>query len=388
MKNEQSKTNALLSQVTRQEVAHGSDIWPVIEQELAHLADEPETITALTAPTVADVFSGDASTDLVRVYLHQIGAVSLLSAEEEVTLAKQLQAGLKAEKLLAKAIKNPDETARLRRRVALGRQAQRRLTEANLRLVVNVAKHYLQRGMNFLDLIQEGNVGLLKAVEKFDPTLGYRFSTYAIWWIRQAIGRAMANQTRTIRIPVHVRAMINRVTEIERRWLLETGREPSAHEIALELEFLSEAEVQAIKSYQSIGTPLDRALQERWQAAARKVRRIKRIPREPVSLNALIGSEENSSLDEFVEAENEGSEAAITASSLKEHVHVALQHLTPQEREVLVMRHGLADDQALTLEEVGRKFGVTRERIRQIEGRALRKLRHPMRSNILKDYRR
>jgi RNA polymerase primary sigma factor len=323
-----------------------------------------------------------------RVYLHQIGAVSLLSAEEEVALAKQLQAGLKAKKRLAKAIRNPDETARLQQRVALGRQAQRHLTEANLRLVVDVAKHYLHRGMNFLDLIQEGNIGLLKAVEKFDPTLGYRFSTYATWWIRQAIGRAMANQTRAIRIPVHVRAIINRVTEIEHRWLLETGREPSAREIAVELEFLSEDEVQAIKSYQSNGTPLSGALEDRWQAAARKVRRIKWIPREPVSLNALIGSEENSSLAEFVEAENEGSEATVTASSLKEHMRLVLQDLSPQEREVLITRHGLADDLALTLEEVGRKFGVTRERIRQIEGKALRKLRHPMRSNILKDYRR
>ncbi|HHY38208.1 MAG TPA: RNA polymerase sigma factor RpoD [Clostridia bacterium] len=275
---------------------------------------------------------GIALDDPVRMYLKEIGKVPLLTAEEEVELAKRIEAG--------------DE------------EAKRRLTEANLRLVVSIAKKYVGRGMLFLDLIQEGNLGLIKAVEKFDYRKGYKFSTYATWWIRQAITRAIADQARTIRIPVHMVETINRLIRVSRQLLQELGREPMPEEIAEEMDI-----------------PVER------------VREIMKIAQEPVSLETPIGEEEDSHLGDFIEDEEAPAPAeAASFLLLKEQLEEVLDSLTPREQKVLRLRFGLDDGRARTLEEVGQVFGVTRERIRQIEAKALRKLRHPSRSKKLKDY--
>jgi RNA polymerase primary sigma factor len=275
---------------------------------------------------------GVAIDDPVRMYLKEIGRIDLLTAEEEVELAKGIEAG--------------DEEAR------------RRLAEANLRLVVSIAKRYVGRGMLFLDLIQEGNLGLIKAVEKFDYRKGYKFSTYATWWIRQAITRAIADQARTIRIPVHMVETINKLVRINRQLLQELGRDPTPEEIAAEMDIPPE-----------------------------RVREIMKIAQEPVSLETPIGEEEDSHLGDFIEDEDALAPAeAASFILLKEQLEEVLETLTPRERDVLRLRFGLIDGRARTLEEVGQKFNVTRERIRQIEAKALRKLRHPTRSKKLKDY--
>lgn len=270
--------------------------------------------------------------DPVRMYLKEIGKVPLLSADEEIQLAKRME--------------NGDEMAR------------KRLAEANLRLVVSIAKRYVGRGMQFLDLIQEGNLGLIKAVEKFDYTKGYKFSTYATWWIRQAITRAIADQARTIRIPVHMVETINKLIRVQRQLLQELGREPQPEEIAKVMKL-----------------PVER------------VREIQKISQEPVSLETPIGEEEDSHLGDFIQDENVPVPAEAAAFTLlKEQLVEVLSTLTEREQKVLRLRFGLDDGRARTLEEVGKEFNVTRERIRQIEAKALRKLRHPSRSRKLKDY--
>ena len=287
---------------------------------------EEETDIDLSIP------EGISIDDPVRMYLKEIGRVPLLSADEEIALAKRMEAG--------------DE------------EAQKELAEANLRLVVSIAKRYVGRGMLFLDLIQEGNLGLIKAVEKFDYNKGYKFSTYATWWIRQAITRAIADQARTIRIPVHMVETINKLIRVSRQLLQQLGREPSPEEIA-----------------------------EAMEISVERVREIMKIAQEPVSLETPLGEEEDSHLGDFIEDQDAPAPAeAASFMLLKEQLEEVLDTLTEREERVLRLRFGLDDGRARTLEEVGQNFGVTRERIRQIEAKALRKLRHPSRSRKLKDF--
>ncbi len=301
--------------------------------------------------------------DPVRMYLKEIGKVSLLSASEEIDLAMKIEAGVAATEELDRIDEEGIEiTRRERRRLTrienVGMDAKQQLIEANLRLVVSIAKRYVGRGMLFLDLIQEGNLGLIRAVEKFDYTKGFKFSTYATWWIRQAITRAIADQARTIRIPVHMVETINKLVRIQRQLLQELGREPTPEEIGKEM-----------------GLPAER------------IREIQKISQEPVSLETPIGEEEDSQLGDFIE-----DDAAIVppdAASfmmLQEQLASVLEGLAERERKVIMLRFGLEDGHPRTLEEVGREFGVTRERIRQIESKTLSKLRHPSRSSKLKDY--
>ncbi|MBV8073844.1 MAG: RNA polymerase sigma factor RpoD [Candidatus Eremiobacteraeota bacterium] len=287
--------------------------------------------------------------DPVRMYLKEIGRVPLLSMEDEKTLAMAIERG---EMEIAK---NGASDSKL---IQEGEEAKRQLTEANLRLVVSIAKKYVGRGMLFLDLIQEGNLGLIRAVEKFDYRKGYKFSTYATWWIRQAITRALADQARTIRIPVHMVETINRLIKISRQLLQELGRDPSVEEIAAEMGLTPE-----------------------------KVREVIKISQEPISLETPIGEEEDSHLGDFIEDQEAIAPAeAASVLLLKEKMADVLRNLTERERKVLVLRFGLEDGHQRTLEEVGQEFGVTRERIRQIEAKALRKLRHPSRGKALRDY--
>jgi len=296
--------------------------------------------------TIADGLSLD---DPVRMYLKEIGRVPLLSMEQEKSLAMRIEAG---------ELEQSRDGSADWKIVDGGEEAKRQLTEANLRLVVSIAKKYVGRGMLFLDLIQEGNLGLIRAVEKFDYRKGYKFSTYATWWIRQAITRALADQARTIRIPVHMVETINRLIKVSRQLLQELGREPAVEEIATAMGLTPE-----------------------------KVREVMKISQEPISLETPIGEEEDSHLGDFIEDQEAVAPAeAASVMLLKEKMQDVLQNLTERERKVLVLRFGLEDGHQRTLEEVGQEFGVTRERIRQIEAKALRKLRHPSRGKALKDY--
>ena len=310
--------------------------------------------------TLIDSFGLD---DPVRMYLKEIGKVNLLTADEETELAKAMTAGMEMKNMLETMERegepiSDEMRAEAEKSIKAGEAAQKRLAEANLRLVVSIAKRYVGRGMLFLDLIQEGNLGLIKAVEKFDYTKGYKFSTYATWWIRQAITRAIADQARTIRIPVHMVETINKVIRVSRQLLQELGHDPAPEEIAEEM-----------------GMPVD------------KVREILKIAQEPVSLETPIGEEEDSHLGDFIPDEDasEPSEAA-SYTLLKEQLVDVLSTLTPREEKVLKLRFGIEDGRTRTLEEVGKEFNVTRERIRQIEAKALRKLRHPSRSKKLRDF--
>ena len=307
----------------------------IVDDTSQNVQDDDDIVDTQDAEEVEidlSVPEGISIDDPVRMYLKEIGRVPLLTAEEEVALAKQMEAG--------------DE------------EAQRRLAEANLRLVVSIAKRYVGRGMLFLDLIQEGNLGLIKAVEKFDYNKGYKFSTYATWWIRQAITRAIADQARTIRIPVHMVETINKLIRVQRQLLQELGRDPAPEEIA-----------------------------EVMEISVERVREIMKIAQEPVSLETPIGEEEDSHLGDFIEDHDAPAPAEVASFMLlKEQLEEVLDTLTAREEKVLRLRFGLDDGRARTLEEVGQNFGVTRERIRQIEAKALRKLRHPSRSRKLKDF--
>jgi RNA polymerase primary sigma factor len=340
----------------------------VIDDVMKMLAEDGVEIIDAGSDDAEEVRRGDeperarrsGTSDLVRIYLREIGKVPLLTAHDEVELAKAIEAGLFAQEMLhggCKVVGAGANGAELATIAELGDRARQRLIEANLRLVVSIAKRYIGRGMVFLDLIQEGNLGLIRAVEKFDYTKGYKFSTYATWWIRQAITRAIADQARTIRIPVHMVETINKMARIQRQLHQDLGHEPMPHEVAAEM-----------------GIPIDR------------VAEIQRIAQEPVSLQSPIG-EEDSDLGDFIEdADAVVPIEAAAFMMLQDQLERVLDTLSPREQRIIQLRFGLIDGHPRTLEEVGRDFGVTRERIRQIESKTLVKLRHPGRAQMLREY--
>ncbi|MFF0592165.1 RNA polymerase sigma factor [Streptomyces antibioticus] len=333
----------------------GTELEPPVHLA-AEAAEEPEPVEVRPARATE---TGSPSSDLFRQYLREIGRIPLLTAAEEVELARRVEAGLFAEEKLGST---PDLDSQLAvdldRLVVRGRMAKRRLIEANLRLVVSVAKRYVGRGLTMLDLVQEGNLGLIRAVEKFDYARGYKFSTYATWWIRQAMSRALADQARTIRVPVHVVELINRVVRVQRRMLQERGYEPTAEEVADQLDLAPE-----------------------------RVGEVLRLAQEPVSLHAPVGEEDDVALGDLIE---DGDAASPVESAafllLREHLEAVLSTLGERERKVVQLRYGLVDGRARTLEEIGRIFGVTRERIRQIESKTLNKLRDHAFADQLRGY--
>ena len=334
---------------------------PESEPPEAEAGTEPEPVESepVEPPPARVVDNSGPSSDLFRQYLREIGRIPLLTAAEEVELARRVEAGLFAEE---KLLNTPDLDTRLAldldRLVVMGRMAKRRLIEANLRLVVSVAKRYVGRGLTMLDLVQEGNLGLIRAVEKFDYARGYKFSTYATWWIRQAMSRALADQARTIRVPVHVVELINRVVRVQRRMLQERGYEPTPEEVAAHLDLPPE-----------------------------RVSEVLRLAQEPVSLHAPVGEEDDVALGDLIE---DGDAASPVESAafllLKQHLEAVLSTLGERERKVVQLRYGLADGRPRTLEEIGRIFGVTRERIRQIESKTLSKLRDHAFADQLRGY--
>jgi len=339
----------------------GIEITDATVDEIKEEMEEEEAAATKAGRKAAelDLSVQPVTNDPVRMYLKEIGKVPLLTAEQEVSLAKRIEAGEASSVRLASEEKlNAKQIEELQDIEADGLEAKRKLVEANLRLVVSIAKRYVGRGMLFLDLIQEGNLGLIRAVEKFDHGKGYKFSTYATWWIRQAITRAIADQARTIRIPVHMVETINKLVRVQRQLLQDLGREPLPEEIANEMELTPE-----------------------------KVREILKVSQEPVSLETPIGEEEDSHLGDFIE--DSGAVVPVDAAAFKllqEQLEEVLDDLNTREKRVIQLRFGLLDGQPRTLEEVGRVFGVTRERIRQIESKTLSKLRHPSRSGRLRDY--
>jgi RNA polymerase primary sigma factor len=340
------------------EASTSLDGTEAVEPDPAELAEEEEEVEV--AP---EEDTSGPSTDLVRAYLKEIGRVALLNAEQEVELAKRIEAGLFAQEKLRQAETGESKVNKTMRKdldwlAADGQRAKDHLLEANLRLVVSVAKRYTGRGMAFLDLIQEGNLGLIRAVEKFDYTKGYKFSTYATWWIRQAITRAMADQARTIRIPVHMVEQINKLTRVQRQMLQDLGREPTADELATELDMTPD-----------------------------KVVEIQGYAREPVSLEQNVGDEGDSQLGDFIEdADAPIAAEVVSFGLLQRELDSVLKTLPEREAAVVALRFGLTDGQPRTLDEIGKEFGLTRERIRQIEAKTLSKLRHPSRSQKLRDY--
>jgi RNA polymerase primary sigma factor len=338
-----------IAEPTEMDKASGDFVWDEDESEALRQARKDAELTA--------------SADSVRAYLKQIGKVALLNAEEEVELAKRIEAGLYATQLMAELAERGEKLPAAQRRDMAwicrdGDRAKNHLLEANLRLVVSLAKRYTGRGMAFLDLIQEGNLGLIRAVEKFDYTKGYKFSTYATWWIRQAITRAMADQARTIRIPVHMVEVINKLGRIQRELLQDLGREPTPEELAREMDITPE-----------------------------KVLEIQQYAREPISLDQTIGDEGDSQLGDFIEdSEAVVAVDAVSFTLLQDQLQSVLETLSEREAGVVRLRFGLTDGQPRTLDEIGQVYGVTRERIRQIESKTMSKLRHPSRSQVLRDY--
>lgn len=338
-----------IAEPTEKDKASGDFVWDEDESEALRQARKDAELTA--------------SADSVRAYLKQIGKVALLNAEEEVELAKRIEAGLYATQLMAEMAERGEKLPAAQRRDMMwicrdGDRAKNHLLEANLRLVVSLAKRYTGRGMAFLDLIQEGNLGLIRAVEKFDYTKGYKFSTYATWWIRQAITRAMADQARTIRIPVHMVEVINKLGRIQRELLQDLGREPTPEELAKEMDITPE-----------------------------KVLEIQQYAREPISLDQTIGDEGDSQLGDFIEdSEAVVAVDAVSFTLLQDQLQSVLETLSEREAGVVRLRFGLTDGQPRTLDEIGQVYGVTRERIRQIESKTMSKLRHPSRSQVLRDY--
>ena len=379
----------------------GNTALPRIERDL-ELEEEIEKETHIPVEKIIeDVSEVGQMLDPMRMYLREIGRHELLTAEQQTALAERIQRGLLADERLRQATADgeepadgstvslsPDEIEELKASIADGKVAQDHLANSNLRLVVSVAKRYVGRGLNFQDLIQEGNVGLLRAVEKFDHTLGFKFSTYATWWIRQAISRAIAYQARTIRIPVHMVETINRQMRTERELQQEMkGEEPSLEKIALEMGYLGEDVAADVRQALDEKRPLTGDLKSVLDQAVAKVQRIQRLSREPISLDMPVGAEENSYLGDFIE--DESIPAPVDTASrrlLREQMSEILSGLPERERKVLSMRFGLEDGMSHTLEDVGKEFNITRERVRQIEARALRKLRHPQQSRKLRDY--
>ena len=333
----------------------GIEVGPFREEEETEEAADEEVVGAERLDIDLDLIDID---DSISLYLKEIGRVPLLTAEEEVSLAKRMERGKDARLRLTQGIDDPHERDRLLNAVRDGQAAQEHLIKANSRLVVSVAKKYVGRGVPFLDLIQEGNIGLIRAVKKFDYRRGYKFSTYATWWIRQAVTRAIADQGRTIRVPVHMYEQINRLTRTSRQLVQELGRDPTTEEIA-----------------------------ERLGVPPRKVEQIIRVSQRPLSLEMPVGEEEDSYLGDFIEdAEADSPTDSASQTMLRGVIDEIFESLTPREVRILQLRFGLVDGYSYTLEEVGKKFGVTRERIRQIEAQALGRLRHPSRSRKLRDY--